>query len=122
MKSKSLVIAAALVGGLFSTASAFTLVASDANAAASVKFKAPAPAKVIQPILLPPRHEGRTVTLAMTIDEAGKPRNVRVTSTRDQAPYERLLKTVSEWEFTPALKNGVPVSCKVILPLEIIVS
>ena len=122
MKTKSLVIAAALVGGLLSTASALTLVAPSTNAAGPVKFEVPAPAKVIQPVMLPPRHEGRMVTLTMTIDETGKPRNVRVTSTRDQAPYERLLKTVSKWEFKPALKNGVPVSSKIELPLEVVFS
>ena len=111
MKIKSLVIASALVGGLLSSASAITTTPA--------KFEAPAPLKTIQPIEIPTSHRGTTVNLTMTIDEAGKPSNVRVASVNDQAAYKRIIATVSKWEFTPARKNGQPVSTKVELPLEV---
>ena len=55
----------------------------------------------------------------MTIDAAGKPSNVRVMSTGDQAAYKRIIATVSQWEFSPARKNGVAVSSRIVLPLEV---
>lgn len=106
MKIKSLVLASALAGGLFTSASALS-------------FEAPVPVKTIQPIELPSYHRGSTINLTMTIDEAGKPSNVRVSSVSDQAAYKRIIATVSKWEFSPARKNGLAISSKVQLPLEV---
>ena len=115
MKNNSLVLAAALVSS-FVASSAFALTATAPD---KVVFEAPVPSKV-SAVEIPLRHEGETVTLSMTVDANGKPRNVRVLSESDQAQYKRLLAAVSKWEFTPARKNGKAVSTRVELPLEVI--
>ena len=120
MKTKSLVIAAALVGGLLSTASALTLVAPNTNATGPVKFEAPVPAKIVSPINLPRSHMGATVNLKFTVDENGQAHDIRVVSDKDRAAAKSLVSAISQWKFTPARKNGVPVSSKVILPLELV--
>jgi outer membrane biosynthesis protein TonB len=111
MKIKSLIATAALLGVMSATASALTTTA--------VSFEAPVPVKTIQPIELPPSHGSSMVNLSMTVDAAGKPSNVRVMNARDQAAYKRIIATVSQWEFSPARKNGVAVPTKVELPLEV---
>ncbi|WP_438479864.1 energy transducer TonB [Oleiharenicola lentus] len=116
MKTKSILVASALLAGLFS-ASAF---AADATAAHVTTFEAPAPSKVVGNIQLPQRHEGSTVTLSMTVDANGKASNVRVLSESDQTPYKNLVATVKKWEFTPARKNGKAISTRVELPLQVV--
>jgi outer membrane biosynthesis protein TonB len=50
---------------------------------------------------------------------AGKPSNIRVANVSDQAAYKRIIDTVAKWEFSPARKNGQPVTTRVELPLEV---
>lgn len=111
MKIKSLVIASAFAGVLLSSASALTTSAA--------KFEAPAPLKTVQPILVPTSHRGSTVNLTMTIDAAGRPSHIRVADVGDQAAYQRMIDTVSKWQFSPARKNGQAVTTRVELPLEV---
>lgn len=111
MKIKSIIATAALLGVMSATASALTTTA--------VSFEAPVPVKTIQPIELPSSHRGSEVNLSMTVDAAGKPSNIRVMNTRDQAAYKRIIATVAQWEFSPARRNGVAVPAKVELPLEV---
>lgn len=120
MKIKSLVIASAFAGVLLSSASAATVTTlAPVKAAAPVKFEAPAPLEVVAPVQMPYYHKSPDVTLRMTIDEHGRPSNVRVAGTRDQASYQRLVSAVSQWKFSPGRKNGQPVATRVELPLEI---
>lgn len=111
MKIKSIIATAALLGVMSATASALTTTAAS--------FEAPVPLKTIQPIELPSSHRSADISLSMTIDTAGKPSNVRVANVRDQAAYKRIIATVSQWEFSPARKNGVAVPTKVELPLHV---
>ena len=110
MKIQSVIATAALLGVL-SSASALTTTA--------VSFEAPVPIKTIQPIELPSSHRGSEVSLSLTVDATGKPSNVRVANVRDQAAYQRIIATVSQWQFAPARKNGVAVPAKIQLPLEV---
>ena len=119
MKTKSLVIAAALLGGLLSSASAFTLVAP---AAAPVKFEAPKPAEIVTPTELPPSYKGQTVDVTFTVDANGQVSNVRLVRATDRYLTKSLVTALSQWKFTPARKNGVPVSAKVFLPLHLVES
>lgn len=120
MKLKSLVIASAFAGVLLSSVSAATVTVLDpVQAAAPVKFEAPAPVGIVAPVEIPSSHKSADVTLKMTIDENGHPSNVRVAGTRDQASYKRLVTAVSQWKFTPGRKNGEAVKTRVELPLEI---
>ena len=120
MKSKSLVIAATLLGGLFSSVSALTIDAPGANAAAPDKFEAPVPVSVVNPTNLHPSYKGATVNMKFTVDETGQAHDIRVVSDKDRAAAKSLVSAISQWKFTPARKNGVPVSSKVILPLELV--
>ncbi len=120
MKMKSVILSAAVLGGLLS-ASSFANVNPVLNPAPAVeKIEAPVPVKIIQPVALPSRHKGSTVTLTMTIDEAGKPHHVRVMSESDQASYKSLVATVSRWQFIPGRRNGRAVPTRIELPLEVV--
>jgi protein TonB len=112
MKIKSLVIASAFAGVLFSSASAITTTPA-------ATFEAPAPIKTAEPVLVPSSHHGSMVNVTMTIDQAGKPSNIRVANVSDQAAYKRFVDSVKKWEFSPARKNGQPVSTRVELPVEV---
>jgi TonB family protein len=103
--------------GSFFASSAFAITTT---APQSVTFEKPAPVKTAGNIQLPQRHEGATVTVSMTVDENGKPRNVRVLDQGDQSQYKSLVAAVSKWEFSPARKNGKAVSTRVELPLEVV--
>lgn len=110
MKTKSLVLAATLLGGLFVSTRALAQTAP-------ATFVAPAPAKVVSPVDLPNSLKGTTVTLQMTIDAAGQAHDIKVMSSGDRAATRNLVSAVSRWQFTPARFNGVPVSTKVTLPI-----
>ena len=120
MKMKSLVIAAALLGGLLSTASAVTLVDTGLAAVVAGKNEAPVPVHVVNPTNLPRSHMGATVNLKFTVDEHGRAHDIRVVSDKDRAAAKSLVAAISQWKFTPARKNGVPVSAKVELPLQLV--
>jgi TonB family protein len=118
MKIKSILASAALLGVLASSASAITTL-DPVKAAQPVKFDAPAPITVVQPIQMPYFHKSPEVTVRMTIDENGQPHNVRVAGTRDQSSYKNLVAAVSQWKFTPGRKDGKAVATRVELPLQI---
>lgn len=118
MKIQSAIASAALLGVLATSASAITVL-DPVKALQPVKFEAPTPTKVIEPVMLPTYHDGNTVNLSMNIDAKGKPTSVRVLNVGDQAAYKHIIATVSQWEFSPARKNGQAVSTHVELPLEI---
>ncbi len=113
MNSRQLFLATALVGGLLSSTSAIPRVAP-------ADFDAPAPTKVVAPTGLPRSHIGAIVTLKLTVDAAGQPHNIQVLSDRAPALTKRLVAAVSQWQFTPARQNGVPVGCTIELPLELL--
>lgn len=122
MKTKSFVIAAALVGGLFASASAVTIVDTGLAALVAGKFEAPVPASIVHPVNLPPSYIGATVNLKFTVDETGQAHDIRVVSNKDRVVAKSLASAVSQWKFTPARMNGVPVSSKVELPLQLVES
>lgn len=120
MKSKHIVLATALLGGLLSTTAFATTTAAHAQTTAALKFDAPAPVQVVSPVRLPRSAEGATVTLAMTIDAAGQPHDVRVVGRGHEDISRNLVAAVSQWKFSPARKNGAAVPAKVLLPLELV--
>ncbi len=116
MKIQSAIASAALLGVLATSASALTTVTPAADKGS---FQLPAPVKIIEPIMVPQSHEGSVVHLAMKIDANGKPSNIRVLGVNDQSAYRRIIVTVSQWEFSPARRDGKAVPSKVELPLEV---
>lgn len=119
MKMNKIFFAAAFAGGLLSAPAFATTTHAHGQMNAAIKFEAPVPVRTTEPIELPERHPGSSVKLTMTIDEFGRARNVRVASTNDQSSYRQLLDTVSQWQFTPARKDGKAVSARIELPLEV---
>ena len=122
MKTKFLVIAAAIMGGLLTSVCARPLDANSAEASAPEKIDAPKPATIVSFADLPPNYVGSTVRVKLTVDEAGQGHDIRVISNKDKALAKSLVSALSQWKFTPARKNGVPVSATVEIPLQLVES
>jgi TonB family protein len=121
MNLKTILLAATVTAGLLSTAAvSHAAVVVSEIATDSTAFSAPAPAKVVSPTDLPRRYQNKTIRLSLTVDESGRPHNIAVLSDRDEKLARRLRSAVSQWEFTPAMKNGQPVSVDVVLPLQVV--
>lgn len=120
MKMKSIVIAAAVLGGLLSTTSFANVIVATNPVSSSVKFEAPVPVRVVNPTGLFRHHEGAIVRLSLTVDATGRPHDIRIVSGWDQNLKERLLLAVAQWRFKPAMKNGAPVSTKILLPVQLV--
>jgi len=118
MKMKSVILSAAILGGLISASSFANVIVQ--TAPAPEKFEAPVPAQVVNPTGLLPRHAGETIVLSLTVDETGRPHNVQLMRGSDENLTKRLLPAVAQWKFTPAKKNGVPVRAHVVLPVQLI--
>ena len=120
MNLKKIILSAALLGGVLS-ASAFATT-TDAHAAITkaVAYEAPVVSKVVSPTGLSRRLEGATVTLSLTVDANGTPSDIKVVSRADRALTGNLVSAVSQWQFTPAKKNGVAVPSRIVLPVELV--
>jgi TonB family protein len=118
MNSKKLLALSAIaLGGVISSAFA-TTASSHANVAKAVAFEAPVVAKVVSPTGLSSSLKGSTVTLTMTIDDKGQPSDIRV-SGNDAKLTRSMVSAVSQWQFAPAKKNGIAVSSRIVLPVEL---
>ncbi len=64
--------------------------------------------------------EDRVVRVAMTIDESGKPTNLKVVQSTDQFTDEAILAAASQYRFKPATLNGsaVPIEMTVNFRIE----
>lgn len=80
----------------------------------------PTPVSVVHPTDLPRQYENATVRVSMVIDRNGVPHDVKAVGPMDRALAERLLPVVSQWRFSPQLKDGKPVDASVVLPLQLI--
>ena len=119
MNLKKIVLATALLGGLLSTSAFATTIEAHNKTIANIHLTAPAPVKIVNPVNLPYRFMEAIVTLTLTIDETGTPRDIKVVSRGDRDATESLVAAVAQWKFTPGLLNGVPVTTKVTLPIEL---
>ena len=120
MKMKSIAFGAALLGGLLSTAAfATTTEAHDIVTATVAQFVKPAPLKVVTPTGLSRVLVGVTLRLRLTIDAAGQPHDVKVVGPHEDRLTRGVVSAVAQWQFTPALENGVPVSVRAELPLQL---
>jgi TonB family protein len=115
---KLLALSAIVLGGVLSSGYA-TTASTHADVAKAVSFEAPVVAKMVSPTGLSRRHEGATVTLRMTVNDKGQPSNIQVNGV-DAQLKQSLVSAVSQWEFTPAKKNGVAVPTRIELPVELV--
>ena len=79
----------------------------------------PVPVTVVSPSVGPEYH-GALVQLVFVVDEKGKPVDLAVKSSPDDALASAVLDAVVQWRFKPAEHNGVPVETKVLLPVKIV--
>jgi TonB family protein len=122
MKTISLLIGTALTCGTLA-APAFAATAhpiADSLAHASVvRIDPPQVMRVVAPTDLSSRYYGAEVTLRLTVNAAGEPRDITVDAPRDPALVRALTKAVAQWRFAPARKDGLPISTKVVLPIRL---
>jgi TonB family protein len=121
MNFKNLLLAATFTAGLLSVASVSASVIVDSAVTTDVaSYSAPTPLKVVAPSGIARRFQGETIRLSLTIDEAGRPKNISLLSARDSNLERNLLPAIAKWQFAPAMKNGRPVSVDVVLPIELV--
>jgi TonB family protein len=119
MKMFKMLFGAALVGGVLST-SALAYTEQPSVWPQVARPGIPAIAKVVNPTRLPQRYEGATVNISLTVDPTGQPRHIKLLTPADPELARSLIAAVSQWQFTPVQKNGVPVATKVMLPIKLI--
>lgn len=117
MKTKNLLLAAALAGGVLSS-SAFAYEKSAAHEVA--QLAAPVVTKVVNPAGIARRFEGATVRVTLTVDENGKPSDIRLVTNNDRNLKDTLIPAVAQWEFAPARLNGKAISSRVELPIQLL--
>lgn len=120
MNTKNLVLVSAVLGGLLSIPAMATTTVAHHQSTSALKFEAPVPVRVVPPTGLPRSHEGATIILSLTVDAAGRPDDIKIVSRGDQGLSGHIVPAVSQWRFTPARKNGIAVTSKVMLPLELV--
>src|SRR5688572_18462928 len=121
MNLKEFLCAAVLTGGLLSASTLASAVVVDSAATTDVaSYTAPAPVKIVAPTGIARRFQGGTIRLSLTVDAAGRPRNISLLSGRDANLERNLLPAVAQWKFAPAMKNGRPVATQIVLPLELV--
>jgi len=120
MKTIKFLLGAALVGTL-STVSTFASTGQPAAAVSGPTDK-PSVLSTVSPTELPLRHEGALVEVTLVVDASGQPHSIHVVSPADPALAKRLVPAISQWRFSPAHRNGVPIATRVVLPLQLVSS
>jgi len=54
-----------------------------------------------------------TVVLTIVVDRSGRPRDVRIARSLGMGLDEKAIEAVQKWNFTPGVKDGVPVAVRV---------
>lgn len=81
--------------------------------------KMPAPVKVVVPSVEWSHGEAETgkVDVLFVVDAKGKPTDISVAYASNAALAEPAIRALSGWKFAPAMRDGVPVPSKVLLPM-----
>lgn len=79
----------------------------------------PLPLKVVAPSGLPRSFQGTTINVTMLIDRDGRPQDVRIVSPISSELAALLMPVLTQWRFSPAMKDGVPFAQKVELPIHL---
>lgn len=121
MNSKKILLAATLIGGLLSVSTlSGAAVLETAMMNGGEEFSVPAPLSVVPPAGIPRRYQNETIRLGLTIDEQGRPQHIQMLSGNDPYLARRLLPAVARWKFSPARRNGLPVSAEIVLPVLLV--
>ena len=79
----------------------------------------PVPISVVSP-QVSSDYAGDRVELEFVVDTAGKPTAFKVKSSPDSTLADEVVAAVKQWQFAPAVHNGVPEAMKVVLPVVIV--
>lgn len=121
MNTNRILLAATLAGGLLSaSALSASVVIDPAPQAGRTGYTAPTPMKIVNPTGILRRYQGETIRLSLTVDAMGQPHNINLLSERDPHLVKHLLPAIAQWKFTPAMKNGRPVTADVVLPIALV--
>jgi hypothetical protein len=121
MNAKRILLAATIAGGLLSASALSASVVIDPTPQADrTEYTAPAPMKIVNPTGILRRYQGETIRLSLTVDAMGQPHNISLLSERDPHLVKHLLPVIAQWKFTPAMKNGRPVTADVVLPIALV--
>ncbi|MCF7688442.1 MAG: energy transducer TonB [Cephaloticoccus sp.] len=115
MHKFKLLVSATLASAVIST-SAF----AGGSQQAQPITKVAQPVKAVTPSDLPRKYLGETIRVCMTIDEAGRASNIEMDAFYDRELARSVIPAVAQWKFKPAVKDGQPVSQRVILPIEFV--
>ncbi len=63
---------------------------------------------------------GQSVQVEFVVDTTGHASDFTIRSASDRVLADAVVDAVKQWQFTPALRNGAPVSAKVILPVSVV--
>jgi hypothetical protein len=105
------------------SSSAFASAPATASSARD-EFSPPAPlaAPSIRSVVGVPGYENAIVKLTLVVDAQGVPQQVNTLGLIPVETRELVVRAVKTWKFRPATRNGVPVTTRVILPLQLAVS
>jgi hypothetical protein len=112
---KTIQIARALIGACFVTA-VFAIPASEL---AGAKTPPPTPTVVVEPTHLPRTFTGGIVHVEFSLDESGRPRDIRLPAVHDASLKMPVLKAFSQWQFAPSQNGASFQSKRFVLPLEV---
>lgn len=119
MKQSVKFLSTALLSVALFSASAFAFPYADRSNPESSTWLPPQPKAIVAPEFAA-EHDGATVNVRLTIDEAGMPHDVRVVSPRDRQLARCIVKAVSQWTFEPAIRDGKAIQTRVTIPIELV--
>jgi protein TonB len=79
----------------------------------------PVPVSVVSP-QVDPSEIGQTVNVEFVVDTTGHTSGVSVLSAKDRVLANAVVDAVKQWRFTPAQRDGAPVTTKVVLPVRVV--
>ena len=103
---------------LLLTTSAFAFPNPDRSNIEVEQLVSPQALHTVSPVIAD-RHAGRLIKVRLTVDSEGQPHDVQVMNSMEALLIDQVVRAVSQWEFAPGTRNGVPVETRVLLPLQV---
>lgn len=112
-----LLIRTLLLGGMLISLSCSTLRAEDTDKMDThpVPVKTPPP---VYPVDLRRKSIGGLVTVRVVIDEQGNVADCAVKKSSRMEFEDPAIAAVKQWKFKPAMKDGMPVRCHMLVPIN----
>lgn len=78
------------------------------------------PSKVVNPSDLPTSFTRQVVNIEFSLDESGRPQEIKVLTKADAAAKEQIVKAFKQWKFEPATPKADHTNKRFILPLDVV--